>query len=112
MKAVVTGGGLRGDWDRMVVIFPGTTIADLNANAGTTQVCWENLPRSYIDDVPLRAYYLFLKSGEPLQAVSWFYPNDHELNFRSSKTMAVYPDTMMTPVNGPGVDPYLILTAE
>lgn len=107
MLAVASGGGLTGDWDRMVVVFPGTKIEALNSDAGTSEICWENLPPAYGDDTPHTAYYLFVNAGEPVQAVSWFYPNDRTLDFTSPTTTVIYPDTLLVPVHVSGVEPFL-----
>lgn len=107
MREVTEGAGLKGDWDRMVVVFPGTKIADLNSYVGTTTYCWKDLPPIYGDDTPHTAYYLFVRANEPVQAVSWFYPNDRELDFMTSRTTVVLPDTLLRPAGVNGPEPYL-----
>ncbi len=65
MQELTSAAGLTDEWDRMVVVFPGTSEATLNSDAGTTGVCWANLPGTYGDDTPHTAYYLFVAGDSP-----------------------------------------------
>ncbi|WP_141808356.1 hypothetical protein [Nocardia bhagyanarayanae] len=107
MRDVTRAAGLKDDWDRMVVVFPGTKTPALNADTGISDTCWENLPPAYGDDTPHAAYYLFVKAERPVQAVHWFFPNDRALDFMTPRTKVVYPETLLAPVHVAGVEPFL-----
>ncbi|MFF2084906.1 hypothetical protein ACFVVM_14100 [Nocardia sp. NPDC058176] len=107
MMDVTRAAGLKDDWDQIIVVFPGTKADALNKDGGISAVCWENLPGPYGDDTPHAAYYLFVREQKPVQAVHWFYPNDRDLDFMTSRTKIVKPDTLLAPVHAPGSDPFL-----
>ncbi len=110
MVEITRAAGLRDEWDTMVVVTPGMKADKLNELANTPGMCWENLPGPYDDDQPETAYYLFLHGGTPLRAATWLFPTDDELDFRWTGTKVVYPDTLLTPLHSPGVDPKLRVT--
>lgn len=107
MRDVTRAAGLKDDWDRMVVVFPGTKEPTLNSDTGISSICWKNLPPPYRDDTPHAAYYLFIQERSPLQAIHWFYPNDRELDFMTTRTRIAEPDTTLVPIHAPGVEPHL-----
>ncbi|WP_280489802.1 hypothetical protein [Nocardia farcinica] len=112
MQEITSAAGLNDEWDRMVVVFPGTKEAALNTDAGTDEFCWENLPVTYGDDTPHSAYYLFVKDGQPVQAVHWFYPSDRSLDFMRPRRSVIFPSTLLTPVHAAGGEPFLRPTTE
>ncbi|MBF6420739.1 hypothetical protein IU436_16615 [Nocardia farcinica] len=107
MQDLTSAAGLTDEWDRMVVVFPGTSEATLNSDAGTTGVCWANLPGAYGDDTPHTAYYLFVAGGQPVQAIHWFYPSDRALDFLRPRRSVIHPSTLLTPVHTAGAEPLL-----
>ncbi|MFD3591447.1 hypothetical protein ACFWU5_01875 [Nocardia sp. NPDC058640] len=107
MRDVTRAAGLKDEWDRIVVVFPGTEAAELNSSSGIADVCWKNLPPTYRDDTPHAAYYLFVQQQMPIQAVRWSFPFDREFDFINPRVTVVHPDTILTPIHVPGVDPYL-----
>ncbi|WP_188828788.1 hypothetical protein [Nocardia camponoti] len=112
MREVTSAAGLRDDWDKMLVATPGVKGPELEAGLGGTKVCWKNLPRSYNDDVPQTAYYLFARGGKPLQAVRWLFPTDKEFDSSVTRSSVLTPETMLVPVKVPGVEPCLKLAEQ
>ncbi|WP_156959397.1 hypothetical protein [Nocardia sp. BMG51109] len=98
--AITDAAGWRGDWDRMIDIPQNTKSDQIDALAGTSGICWKNLPkpRSSDGDGPQRGYYLFLKGNQPLQTIDWSANFDQV--FAVTNGVALTPETALIPTPG------------
>lgn len=89
------------DWDRVVYVSYSTTVESLNRKAGThlEPGCLVGLPPRVMsnDSAPTsRKYTLFVKDGEPIQAVEWM---GHDPVFRLDAPFAT-PNSRLKYENG------------